>query len=276
MRHITTAMAMAAVVLLRAGAGAAGPPSGPLTECPPDSVVSGTTCMDTYEATVWRVSDPTTTNKLLVAKITNGTATLEELTAGGATLLGTPTDHDYSPCKLSGEGCTNVYAVSLPGVVPSAAPTWFQAQRACSNAGKRLPSSAEWQAAVAGTPDPGPDNGTTDCNTASAMSVVSAGSRSRCVSSDGAFDMVGNLSEWVADWVQRSTGSGTWSASVSPTGDRQDLVGALVTAAGTEDEPGALLRGGYYADGPKAGPLAVTGRVAPSLVDFGIGFRCAR
>jgi formylglycine-generating enzyme required for sulfatase activity len=232
--------------------------------------------MDTYEASVWRVPDPASANTRLVAKIKNGTATLAALTAGGATLLGTPTDHDYTPCKASGEHCTDVYAVSLPGVVPSAAPTWFQAQQACANAGKRLPSSAEWQAAVADTPDPGPDNGATDCNTASAMSVVPAGSRSGCVSADGAFDMVGNLSEWVADWVQRSTGSGTWSAGVSPTGDRQDLVGALVPAVGTEGEPGALLRGGSYADGPKAGPLAVTGGAAPSVALFAIGFRCAR
>ena len=121
--------------------------------------------MDKYEASVWRVPNPTTTNKGLVAKIQQGEATAALLTAGGATLLGTTTD-DYAPCADSGQNCTNdIYAVSLPGVTPSAFITWFQAQQACKNAGKRLPSNAEWQAAVAGTPDPGPDNGTTDCNT---------------------------------------------------------------------------------------------------------------
>jgi formylglycine-generating enzyme required for sulfatase activity len=68
---------------------------------------------------------------------------------------------------------------------------------------------------VAGTPDPGPDDGTTDCNTASVFTAVATGSRSSCESSDGAFDMVGNLFEWVADWVPRSTASraaapGSW------------------------------------------------------------------
>ena len=100
--------------------------------------------------------------------------------------------------------------MSLPGVTPSANVTWFQAQAACKNAGKRLPSNAEWQAAVAGTPDPGPDNGTTDCNTASAFN----GGRHRLAQRpacrrDGAFDMVGNVYEWVADWVPRSTACGT-------------------------------------------------------------------
>ena len=61
MRHISNEMAAAAAVVLLAGAaGAAGPPSGPLTKCPVDAVVSGAGCMDKYEASVWRVPDPTT------------------------------------------------------------------------------------------------------------------------------------------------------------------------------------------------------------------------
>ena len=193
---------------------------------PADAVVSGTVCMDKYEASVWRVPDPTTSNKGLVKKIQQGKATAADLTAGGATQLGIASD-DYAPCADSGQNCTDdIYAVSLPGVTPSAYITWFQAQAACKNARKRLPSNAEWQAAVAGTPDPGPDNGTTDCNTASAFAAVATGSRSSCVSARGAFDMVGNLYEWVADWVPRSTACGTWSAGVSPTGDDQCLAGA--------------------------------------------------
>ena len=74
MRHISngTAVAAAVVLLLAGAAGAAGPPSGPLTRCPVDAVVSGTGCMDKYEASVWRVPNPTTANKALVAKIQQG------------------------------------------------------------------------------------------------------------------------------------------------------------------------------------------------------------
>lgn len=248
---------------------------GPLTSCPPDAVLAGTTCIDTYEASAWRVPDPTTANQGLVAKIRTGEAAAADLLAGGATELGVgeATD-DYAPCADSGQNCTDdVYAVSLPSVTPSANVTWFQAQAACKNSRKRLPSNAEWQAAVVGTPDPGPDDGTTDCNTGTVDALVPTGSRSSCVSADGAFDMVGNLFEWVADWVPPSPigCAGTWSAGVSPTGDLQCLAGAANTG-----EPAALLRGGSFANsGPLAGPLAID-VFEPSSSNGAFGFRCVR
>jgi len=242
--------------------------------CPPDSVKSGPTCMAKYEASVWRIppTNPTGgSNALLIRRIPLGTVTVASLTAAGATRLGESSDN-YAPCNDNGSGCTDIYAVSLPGVTPSRNITWFQAQQGCKNAGKRLPSNAEWQAAVAGTPDPGPDNETTDCNSAT-DSVSLTGSRSSCVSADGAFDMVGNLWEWVADWVPFSTTCGSWSAGVSPTGDFQCLAGA-----GTTGEPGALLRGGDFRldFSTFAGPLAVHGGVEPSFRGSRVGFRCAR
>src|SRR5262249_56395227 len=219
-----------------------------LEKGPPDSVVSGTVCIDTYEASVWRVPNATTTNKALVAKIQQGKATAADLAAGGARQLGISFPPDYGPCGASGQNCADdIYAVSLPGVRPSASITWFQALAACKNARKRLPSNAEWQGAAAGAPDPGPDHGTTDCNTNSVFSRVNTGSRSSCKSARGAFDMVGNLDEWVADWVTRSTTCGSWSAAASPTADAQCL-----TAAATAGAPGALLRGGDVASGPAA------------------------
>jgi formylglycine-generating enzyme required for sulfatase activity len=129
-------------------------------------VVAGTICLDRYEASVWRVPNPTTTNASLARKIQMGKATRADLTAGGATQLGTAGD-DYAPCADNGQNCANdIYAVSLPSEVPAAFITWFQAQEACANSGKRLPTNAEWQVGVNGTPDPGPDDGTTACNTA--------------------------------------------------------------------------------------------------------------
>ncbi len=241
--------------------------------CPPDSVKSGPTCMDKYEASVWRIppTNPTgRSNASLIRRIPLGTVTVALLTAAGATRLG-ESSHNYAPCNDNGSNCTDVFAASLPGVTPSGYITWFQAQQACKNSGKRLPSNAEWQAAVAGTPDPGPDNGTTDCNTSTAGAVTSTGSRSSCVSADGAFDMVGNLFEWVADWVPRSTNCGSWSAGVSPTGDEQCLAGA-----GTTGEPGALLRGGDFGGGASDGPFLVRGINELSYAYFTFGFRCAR
>jgi len=269
MRELSRAMMVLATVLLASTAGAQG--AKPLTKCAPDAVVAGTVCMDKFEASVWRVAGPTTINKGLVKKIQQGKATVADLAKGGATQLGTVSD-DYTPCADSGQNCADdIYAVSVAGVTPARFVTWFQAQAACKNARKRLPSNAEWQAAVAGTPDPGGDNGSTECNTGNTFTVSLTGSRSACVSSDGAFDLVGNLYEWVADWVPRSTACGTWSAGVSPTGDDQCLGGAATTG-----EPGALLRGGGFGDGSLAGPLNVYGAVEPSLALSDFGFRCAR
>jgi formylglycine-generating enzyme required for sulfatase activity len=172
-----------------------------------------------------------------------------------------------------GEGCENdIYAVSLPGVTPSANLTQFQARIACKNAGKRLPTNAEWQVAVTASPDPGTDNGTSDCNTTSTTFMlpedpVLTGSRSSCTSAFGAHDMVGNLAEWVADWVPRSTACGAWGGS----GDSQCFAGAATTS-----EPGGLVRGGAFASGTNAGPLSVTGGIQPSGSFGDLGFRCAR
>ena len=91
MRPVSRAITMsAAVVLLASPAGAQG--AKPLTKCARDAVVSGTVCMDTYEASVWRVPGPTTANKGLVKKIQQGKATVADLAKGGATQLGTASD----------------------------------------------------------------------------------------------------------------------------------------------------------------------------------------
>jgi hypothetical protein len=157
MRQTTTTMTFVATMcatILAASAHAQG--AKPLTACPPDAVVSGTVCMDKYEASAWRVPNPTGAGKGLVDKIRRGTVTIADLNAHGAVQLGVLASDDYAPCADSGEGCIDdVFAVSVPGVPPSANITWFQAQAACSSAAKRLPTNAEWQAAVADTPDPG-------------------------------------------------------------------------------------------------------------------------
>ena len=267
---------MAVAMVLPAGAGAAragSPSSGHLSRCPADAVVAGTVCMDKYEASVWRIPNPTTTNAALVRRVQQGRANQADLMAGGATQLGTDGD-DYAPCTNDGQSCANdIYAVSLPSVMPSAFLTWFQAEEACANSGKRLPTSAEWQVAANGTPDPGPDDGTTDCNTADAVdggsgSVTLTGARSSCVSARGAFDMVGNLAEWVSDWVPASTACPGWGGFSN---DAMCLAGASTTFT----SPGTLLRGAAVRFGPLAGPLAVhvTG---PGAALFDVGFRCAR
>jgi formylglycine-generating enzyme required for sulfatase activity len=258
-----------ALVMDAASASAAGFPGVPVTRCAADAVLAGTVCLDRYEASVWRVPSPTMTNATLVRRIRLGRVTRADLAAGGATQLGTASD-DYAPCTDNGQNCANeIYAVSLPSVLPSAFITWFQAQEACANVGKRLPTNAEWQVAANGTPDPGPDDHATTCNSANNGTTTLTGARSSCVSTRGAFDMVGNVAEWVADWVPLSTQCPFW-ASFSD--DFMCLSGASETGPG----PGALLRGGFFLGGAANGPLAVIGTVAPTRSQDIFGFRCAR
>ena len=192
----------------------------------------GPLCVDVYEASLWN-----------------------SMTGGSPA--------DPSACNANGNNCTNIFARSVAGVTPTATITWFQAQQACANAGKRLLTNAEWQMAAAGTPDD-----STSCNTNSG-SDANTGAFAGCVSNHGVNDMVGNLSEWVADWVPRSTACPGWGLFSD---DLMCLAGADTTGG-----PGALIRGGDFNDGSSAGVFAVDGFSQPSSAVVGVvGFRCAR
>jgi formylglycine-generating enzyme required for sulfatase activity len=262
---------VAAYLVMRvATASAAGPLPLPVRRCAPDAVPAGAACLDRYEASVWRIPNPATANAILVRRVQQGRATHADLIAGGATQVGAVGD-DYAPCANNGQNCANdIYAASLPSEIPSTNITWFQAQEACANAGKRLPSNAEWQIGANGTPDVIPDNATTDCNIASDGGASLTGARSGCVSARGAFDMVGNLAEWVADWAPASTTCPGW-------GGFSDDEMCFAGASTTTNAPGALVRGGAFASigGAHAGPLAVH-LFAPLHTNNFVGFRCAR
>ena len=213
----------------------------------PDDVMVrvGSVCIDRYEASLWD-------KRVGGNQITHGV-----------------------PCSPNGQTCVNkIFARSVRGVPTRAHITWFQAQVALANSGKRMPSNAEWQMAATGTPDGPP------CNVNS-TGPTDARAQSGCVSDYGVYDMVGNLWEWVADWVPRSTGcspfdthTGSWPDGYG--GDEQCLGGAA-----TEGAPGALVRGGSFATGAppfafgSAGPFAIRGVSEPFFVD-GVGFRGAR
>jgi len=233
--------------------------------CPPDSVMVGNHCVDRYEASLWQVP---ASNAALLTLVLAGQATLTDLTAGGA--------NQITGCQIpvtfpgNGNWTAPLYAVSVAGVEPTACVTWFQADQACALSGKQLLRNADWQQAAAGTPDTadGSDNGSTDCNINSLPGAVPTGSRLACRSNWGAFDMVGNLAEWVAEWMPKSSACPGWGGFSD---DSMCLAGADPAAT----TPGALIRGGRFAPGGAAsGAFAILADNAPTVSAKFIGFRC--
>lgn len=234
-------------------------------QCAADAVRVGSVCVDKYEGSVWQTTDAAT-----IASIQNGQIdTLAELSL--ATQHGATSDDYGAGCPNTGNGCTDFYAVSVPGVAPSGNLTWFQAAAACRNSGKRLATNQEWQMAALGTPDPGTDNGTTDCNVSvGGINPTITGSRSGCVSDTGAFDMVGNVWEFVADWGEEAIGCEQWDSTY---GTDNSCWGAGGNYAPWW--PGAMYRGGSFFDNTGAGVFAVA-VYGPIYSVLDIGFRCAR
>lgn len=163
----------------------------------------GEPCVDKYEASVWDIPPG---NTVLIQKVQDGTATLADLTGGGATQLSAAPTCTGFPGTFPSDGhyTAPLYAASVVGVNPTTCITAYQAAVACQLSGKRLLTGAEWLAAGAGTVDTDADNDTTDCNTNAPPSApgsgpVHTGSRSACVSTSGTYDQIGNVYEWTLD-----------------------------------------------------------------------------
>lgn len=273
---ITARTVVACVLGLSFATPAPAAPAG-RSACPPDTVRVGTVCVDRYEASVWQISPG---NAALLRKVLRGRVTRAELEAGGATQLSRiadfgpprlppyppefPADGNWTPAAGSDPPSPGVYAVSIAGVLPSHA-TWQQAEQACALAGKRLLSNQEWQRAAVGTPEPGfADDHATTCNTFS-PGPVETGSRAACVSSWGVYDMVGNVSEWVGEWVN----AGSLCGPPGWPGCGQDAL--------RPSDPSALGRGGLWYGGPYAAILSLYSALPPDdSGDQPTGFRCGR
>lgn len=192
-----------------------------------------------------------------------------------ASLAGLPANGQWYPAALE----PVLSAWSQRGTPPSVSVTWFQAQELCRASGKRLPTGEEWLAAASGTVD-----SVSTCNVASTTGARETNSLSPCVSAWGASDMIGNVSEWTADWHgapgnPSDAGMATsWPRALAFGDDQTFNIGGVVAETNGRSNaglPAAAVRGGSYAGSPGAnGTFVLDLRNAPSLSDSSLGFRC--
>ena len=252
-------------------------PSLARAQCPGGMVQSGATCVDAFEASLWKVTEVS-----CIMLIRNGRELPPPCLQQSVQVGINGVDYTDGQCQFNGGGCKNIFALSLPGVTPARSINYFIAAAACRNSGKRLPTNAEWQAAALGTPDPWPqDDPPAQCNLGG-PSAVPTGSRSKCVSDVGAYDMVGNVIEFVADWGALATTGTNWDVFLPGFGHDISNVGGAPNGS-IYGLPGTTLRGGSFAFGSGgfgelAGVYAIDQNGAPNSIGdaTAAGFRCAK
>lgn len=257
---------------------------------PGDEMVRvGSVCVDKYEASVW---SETVAGEQIVQE--------QSCNTNPVNCYCHPDGSNCSRLLPGGEKNSNaIFARSVKGVKAAAHFTWFQAQQACANVGKRLLSNAEWQMAVAGT-----NKSNCDVDDGNSPALDDTGENVQCISNWGVNDMVGGLWERVADWVQGKgvqktlpDGSnvniwspimlkGTIPEALAPVGGLYKITDVMaginparVKSRGVDlgKFPGAIIRGGSYNWGLlNSGEFALLADWSPMAMTNSIGFRCGR
>ena len=180
--------------------------------------------------------------------------------------------------NLAAEGCQ---PVSVSGAEPWVHITRAEAAAACARSGKRLPDAGEWYQVALGLVN------ISDC-LVRATGPQLTGTAPQCRTTDGVYDLVGNVWEWVADdvWAGSYNGRLLPAAGYVQSVDRDGMpVATAATPAveftgaywyGAEGEATALLRGGFFGSGNDASIYTTHGNVTATTTTGGIGFRCVR
>jgi formylglycine-generating enzyme required for sulfatase activity len=166
-----------------------------------------------------------------------------------------------------------------------------QAALACAKAGKRLPNGKEWLAAALGTPDKATGWNGDDCQVNKNWTGQPgyAGQGINCVSAAGAYDMIGNVWEWIDGTISDGLYQGRKLPEdgyiISVDGDGLPAE----TNTGNPDQAHyndffwveksgvrAVARGGYWDNKSDAGQYAVYAVSSLNYYGDGVGFRCAK
>ena len=180
--------------------------------------------------------------------------------------------------------------VSVKGVTPWVYISQTQAREACARAGKRLPTNKEWLAASLGTPDKNSSWESSDCQVADNWEEQpgKTGNGVNCVSSFGAFDMIGNVWEWTDETINEGKMNGELLPAQGFVYEADDQGIAIETAEKASDNykndyfwikntgVRGVARGGFYSNEDEAGIYSAYLVSKPSYIGVGVGFRCVK
>ena len=207
-----------------------------------------------------------------------------EVSASEECLFHRPQTNDETIQNLESTSCK---AISKPDRLPWTHIARHQAELACAQAGKHLPTNEEWYLAALGTPDSDSAVRKGICHIGG-NTVNKTRTRDDCVSSSGAYDMIGNVWEWVGGTVI----DGSFSGRPLPEEGyitAIDVDGTPLTTRASGGDKSfqndyfniehvgvkGMFRGGFYGSGSDAGQYALNALVPPSFSGGAVGFRCA-
>ncbi|MDD4902031.1 MAG: SUMF1/EgtB/PvdO family nonheme iron enzyme [Patescibacteria group bacterium] len=208
--------------------------------------------------------------------------------AGNGCSFKDPANQDQTRTNLENQSCQ---PASQAGLIPWRYISQNQAAVACAKAGKRLPTNEEWLAAALATPDKNSNWGADDCQVANnwVKQPGPAGSGKNCVSGAGAYDLIGNVWEWVEGTVE----DGKYQGNALPDDGYIKGVNSLAMPTDTNSDQAdpnyyddyfwikktgsrGIARGGYWGNNDQAGQYSVYLVTPPSEAGTGTGFRCAK
>jgi formylglycine-generating enzyme required for sulfatase activity len=202
--------------------------------------------------------DRTEVTNAMYAAFLNDRGNQEE---GGARWLEPSSEHSHLH-KRGGEWKADAGYEDHPVIEVS----WYGARAYCEWAGRRLPTEAEWEKAARGTQgqlypwgDEPPTCSLTQYRGCSGRTVA-VGSKPEGESPYGAWDMAGNVYEWVADWLDYDY------YETSP----------AENPPGPETGTDRGLRGGSCGNNPWDLRTACRSWLSPEYTLTSVGFRCAR